>query len=74
MDLHLYDTKCRDTTRRDTLEKERKLKVVLQVKKHENNEVLVKLQITKENINMEKHNKDLEKIKVKKDFLHAILM
>jgi hypothetical protein len=47
------------------LEKEWKLKVELQVKKDENNEVFVKLQTTRHKINnMEKHNKDLKKIKV----------
>jgi hypothetical protein len=47
------------------LEKEWKLKVELQVKKDENNEVFVKLQTTRRKINnMEKHDKDLKKIKV----------
>jgi hypothetical protein len=32
------------------------------------------LQIAKQNINMEKHNKDLKKIKVERDFLHATSM
>jgi len=45
------------------LEKEQKLKVKLQVKKHKNNEILVELQIVKQNINnMGKHNKNLGKI------------
>ncbi len=54
------------------LEKEQKFKAKLQVKKHENNEVLIKLELAKHNINiMEKHNKDLQKIKVEKDYLQA---
>ncbi len=45
------------------------------MKQDENNEVLAELQITRQNINnMEKHNKDLEKIKVEKDFLQTTLM
>jgi len=45
------------------------------LKKNDNNEVLAKLQTTKQNINnMEKHNKDLEKIKVNKDSLKATMM
>jgi hypothetical protein len=52
------------------LEKEQKFKTKLQVKKHENNEVLVELQIVRQNNNnMEKHNKDLEKIRMKIDSL-----
>ena len=36
----------------------------------ENNEVLAKLQTTREKVNdMEKHNKDLEKIRVERDYL-----
>ncbi len=35
---------------------------------------MAELQATRENINnMEKHNKDVENIKVEKDFLHEIL-
>jgi hypothetical protein len=52
------------------LEKEQKFKVELQVRKNENNGVLAKLQITRENINnMEKHNKDMENMKIDKDSL-----
>ncbi len=52
------------------LEKEQKLKVKLQVKQNENNEVLAKSQTTKQKINnMEKHNKDVKKIRVERDFL-----
>ncbi len=40
------------------------------MKQNENNEILAKLQRTIQKINnMEKHNKDLEKIRVKKDSL-----
>jgi hypothetical protein len=54
---------------------EQKLKAELHVKHDENNVVLVKLQIDKQKINnIEKHNKDLEKIKVEKDFLQVPLM
>ncbi len=56
------------------LEKEYKLKAKLQVKQDENNEILAKLLITKQNINMEKHNKDIEKIKIERDFLQATLI
>jgi hypothetical protein len=46
----------------------------LQVRKNENSEVLVELQITREKINnMEKHNKDLENIRVDKDSLQATM-
>jgi hypothetical protein len=42
------------------------------VNQNENNEVSAKLQIVRQNINnMDKHNKDLEKIKAKKDSLQA---
>ncbi len=52
------------------LEKEQKLKVKLQVKQNENNEVLAKSQTTKQKINnMEKHNKDVKKIRVERDSL-----
>jgi hypothetical protein len=52
------------------LEKEQNFKVELQVRKNENNEVLVELQTTKYNINnMEKHNKDLENIIMDRDSL-----
>lgn len=52
------------------LEKEQKLKTKFQVKKHENSEVLAKLKITKQKINiMEKHNKDMENIIVERDSL-----
>jgi hypothetical protein len=45
------------------------------VKEDENNEVLVEPQIAKQKINnIEKHNKDLEKIKVEKHFLQVTLM
>jgi hypothetical protein len=45
------------------------------VKHDKNNEVLAKLQRAKQNINnMEKHNKDLEKIKVEREFLQGNLM
>jgi hypothetical protein len=45
------------------LKKKQKLKVKLQVNKHENNEILVELQIARKNINnMGKHNKNLGKI------------
>jgi hypothetical protein len=51
------------------LEKEQKFKVELQVKKNENSKVLVELQIARQKINnMEKHNKDLENIKMDMDF------
>jgi len=40
----------------------------------ENSHVLAELQVTRQNINnMEKHGKDLENIKIEKDFLQAIL-
>jgi hypothetical protein len=55
------------------LENEQKFKVDLQVRKNENNGVLAKLQITKEKINMEKHNKDMENMKINKDSLQAIM-
>jgi hypothetical protein len=56
------------------LEKEQKFKTKLHVRKNENSEVLIELKIIKQNINnMEKHNKDLEIIKVDKDSLHATL-
>lgn len=52
------------------LEKEQKLRVELQVKQNENNEVSSQLQIARQKINnMEKHNKDLEKIIVERDSL-----
>jgi hypothetical protein len=54
---------------------EQKLKAKLHVKHDENNVVLVKLQIARQKINnIEKHNKDLKKIKVEKDFLQVPLM
>jgi hypothetical protein len=54
--------------------KEPKLKVKLQARKSENSEVLAKLQIAKQKINkMEKHNKDMENIKVERDSLWVIL-
>ncbi len=57
------------------LEKEQKFKVELHVKHDKNNEVLAKLQIARQNINnMEKHNKDLENIKVEREFLQENLM
>ncbi len=44
---------------------EQNLKTKLQVKQDENNVVLVKVQMIKQNINnIENHNKDLQKIKV----------
>jgi len=56
------------------LENEQKFKVDLQVRKNENNGVLAKLQITKEKVNnMEKHNKDMENMKINKDSLQAIM-
>ncbi len=56
------------------LEKEQKLKAKLQVRNIENSEVLGKLQIVRQKINnMEKHNKDLENIKIDKDFLQTTL-
>ncbi len=43
---------------------EQKLRAELQVKQNENDEVLAQLQIARQKINnMEKHNKDLEKIR-----------
>ncbi len=57
------------------LEKGQKLKAKLQVKQDDNNEVLAKLQTTRQKINnMEKHNKDLKKSRVEKDFLQSTLM
>ncbi len=54
------------------LEKEQKLKVELHVKHEENNEVLEELKTTRQKINnIEKYNKDLEEIKVKRDSLQA---
>jgi hypothetical protein len=45
------------------------------VKQDDNNEVLAKLQTTRQKINnMEKHNKDLKKSRVEKDFLQSTLM
>ncbi len=56
------------------LEKEQKLKAQLQVRQSENNEVLAKLQTTKYKINnMQKHSKDLENIKVERDYLQVTL-
>ncbi len=56
------------------LEQEQKLKTKLQVRKNENSEVLAKLQTTGQKINnMEKHNKDLDNIRVKKDSFQLIL-
>ncbi len=56
------------------LEKEQKFKARLQVRKNDNSEVLVELQTTIQKINnMEKHNKDLENIKVDVDSLQATL-
>ncbi len=57
------------------LEKEQKLKTKLQVKQDENNEILVKFQTIGQKINnMEKHNKDLEKIRIERDSLQTILI
>ncbi len=57
------------------LEKEQKFRAKLQVKQNENNEVLAQLQITRQKINnMEKHNKDLEEIKAKRDYLQTTLI
>ncbi len=57
------------------LEKEQKLKAKLQVKQDENNDVLAELLIAKHKINnIKKHNKDLEKIRVERDSLQAILI
>ncbi len=54
------------------MEKEQKFKTKLRVKKNENNEVLAKLQIARQKINnMEKHNKDLENIRVNKGSLQG---
>ncbi len=47
------------------LEKGQKFKAKLQVRKNENNEVLVELQTTRQNVN----NKDLNNIIIEKDFL-----
>lgn len=56
------------------LEKEQKFKAQLQHKNSENNQVLAKLQIARQNIrNMEKQCKDLENLKVERDFLQATL-
>ncbi len=56
------------------LEKEQKLKAKLQVKKHENYEVLTELQIVRHKINdMEKHNKDLEMIRMEINSLQVTL-
>jgi hypothetical protein len=56
------------------LEKEQKFKAKLQVRKNENSEILVELLITRQNINnMEKHNKDLEIIRVDMDPLKVTL-
>ncbi len=55
------------------LEKKQKLKAKLQDKNSENSHVLVKPQAVKQNINnMEKHNKDLENIIVKRDSLQQL--
>jgi hypothetical protein len=57
------------------LEKEQKLQTELQVKKHENNEVLAELQTSRQKINnMEKHNKNMEKIKMERDYLQTTLI
>ncbi len=57
------------------LEKEQKFRTKLHKKQDENNEVLVELQIARQNINsMEKHNKDMEMIRVERDSLQATLM
>jgi hypothetical protein len=56
------------------LEKEQKLKVELHDRNSENNQVLAKLQAFRQNINnMEKQNKDLENIKIERDFLEVTL-
>ncbi len=51
------------------LEKEQKFKAKLQDRNNENSHILVELETTRHKINMEKHNKDLENIKVEKDSL-----
>ncbi len=56
------------------LEKEQKHKAKLQDRNSENSQVLAKLQVARQKINnMEKQNKNLENIKIEKDFLHATL-
>jgi hypothetical protein len=57
------------------LEKKQKLRAKLHKKQAENNEILVELQIARQNINnMEKHNKDLEMTKIVIYFLQVTLM
>ncbi len=52
------------------MEKDNKLKVELYMTQDENNEVWAKLQTTRQKVNdMEKHNKDLENIRVERDSL-----
>ncbi len=56
------------------LEKVQKLKVKLQDRSNENNQVLAKFQATKQKINnMEKQSKDLENIRMEKDSLQTTL-
>ncbi len=56
------------------LEKEQKLKAKLQDGNNKNSQVLTELHTTRQKINnMEKHNKNLESIQIKKDSLQATL-
>ncbi len=56
------------------MEKEQKLKIKLQDKNNENNQVLAELQVGTQKINnMEKHNKDLDNIRIETVSLHATL-
>ncbi len=56
------------------LEKEQKLKVELQDRNNENSQVLAELQASRQKINnIKKQIKDLENIKVERDFLQATL-
>jgi chromosome segregation ATPase len=55
------------------LEREQKLKVKLQDRNSDNSQVLAELQVARQKINnMEKH-KDLENIRMERDYLHATL-
>ncbi len=52
------------------LKNEQKLKAKLHDKNNENNQVLAELQVTRQKINnMEKQSKDLENVKIERDFL-----
>ncbi len=70
--LRLFDLEIKN--KQIIKEKEQKLKAKLQARNNENNLILAKLQVARQKINnMEKHNKDLENIKMVKDSLQTTL-